>query len=492
MKQRTKHNSAAADRVVAATAGADNWKTWAGRSHGGDDFEVLDLFRGFRRSLHAKFVVGTVPKQCPVCFCQEADEWHWTSSCHHVVCMDCFRAYAKNQVNDPEHSGPLKCPCCPQALRKSDAIVALAGDEDVIKAWDNKIRNQLLRALPSYRSCPRCSGNSTNHDTEEETNNTYTRQGGGFVTPACLTPQYEERRSDALGIIKWGGIGTLLATFFIYISMAHYVSNYPSRSIAVDVFFLLTPLYVIFGKGVNVTQRWVMQRARAALFRPILVECPCCNLEFILPASAETIHDEETKKWMDDNSRRCPSCSAPITKISGCNHMKCSHCQAQFCWACMRLRTSCGAYNCRNGGRNAIPNENAQNNGRLGNNANEGSILARLDHILEREPVQLQLKDGILIFTSLFLRDAQVIQTLVDVFVRVLSILLTTEFFTFCVLVFTMYSMIKRNTHLEMNHHHRRRRRQVGPEIDHPMRPRNRRLEEAMVAEAIRRSLQDQ
>jgi hypothetical protein len=37
--------SAAADQIVAATAGKDSWKTFAGRNHGTDDFEVLDLSR---------------------------------------------------------------------------------------------------------------------------------------------------------------------------------------------------------------------------------------------------------------------------------------------------------------------------------------------------------------------------------------------------------------------------------------------------------------
>merc|ERR1712218_383779 len=29
--------------------------------------------------------------------------------------------------------------------------------------------------------------------------------------------------------------------------------------------------------------------------------------------------------------------------------MKCRSCRADFCWACMKLGTKCGAYNCHNG-----------------------------------------------------------------------------------------------------------------------------------------------
>jgi hypothetical protein len=136
-----KRRSSAADQVVAATAGQDTWKTFAGRTHGTDQFEVLDLFRGMKRSLHHHFIAsppssGTV---CPVCFCEpdQPDGWHITW-CGHVVCKDCLHQYAFSQVQDKEHRGPLKCPVCPQVLRRRDAIVALGGNSELISQWDTK------------------------------------------------------------------------------------------------------------------------------------------------------------------------------------------------------------------------------------------------------------------------------------------------------------------------------------------------------------------
>jgi len=40
------------------------------------------------------------------------------------------------------------------------------------------------------------------------------------------------------------------------------------------------------------------------------------------------------KRWILKNSRPCPSCKAPIEKTEGCNHMVCSSCRHEFCWAC--------------------------------------------------------------------------------------------------------------------------------------------------------------
>ena len=49
---------AAADAVIAATAGEDSWKTWAGRTHGDATFEWMDIWRGCKRTVE-KENVGT-------------------------------------------------------------------------------------------------------------------------------------------------------------------------------------------------------------------------------------------------------------------------------------------------------------------------------------------------------------------------------------------------------------------------------------------------
>jgi len=42
--------------------------------------------------------------------------------------------------------------------------------------------------------------------------------------------------------------------------------------------------------------------------------------------------------WMEQNAKRCPSCSAGIEKNDGCDHMTCKRsaggCGAEFCWRC--------------------------------------------------------------------------------------------------------------------------------------------------------------
>ncbi len=58
--------------------------------------------------------------------------------------------------------------------------------------------------------------------------------------------------------------------------------------------------------------------------------------------------DEQLEEWLRSDSglrKRCPSCSAPIEKISGCNKVTCTQCQANICWVCLEyFLTENGCY----------------------------------------------------------------------------------------------------------------------------------------------------
>eukprot|EP00536_Pseudo-nitzschia_multiseries_P019116 jgi/Psemu1/59000/gm1.59000_g len=276
-----------ADRVVAATAGRENWQTWAGRKHGTEDFEYLDVFRGMKRTFNDRFrskvpVAGTT---CPVCFCEPDDPSMWyVTWCGHGICKDCLAQYAASQVGDQEQSGPLTCPVCLKTLRERDAFAALtAGDNrnELIEKWDLKTRNQLLRAIPSFRTCPKCGGSDS--------------IGGGFVTPDCLAPQHDERRQAATQILMNRNVGLLglLVSYFVLVGIIH--SN-KSPSVRLDFYCMILPLSVFF-KLAMAMHFWLAGMAKKELLRPIAVECPCCDEKFVLPTESAHLADEETSKW---------------------------------------------------------------------------------------------------------------------------------------------------------------------------------------------------
>ena len=398
--------------MIAATAGRDTWQTWAGRNDGTESFEYLDVFRGIKRSI-SHSLQSKVPKKgtpCPICFCEpDANEspssfWHVTW-CGHAICKDCLGQYAKSQVEDREQMGPLKCPVCLKILRKQDAVVAMmAGKQndssgDLIKQWDDKIRDQLLRAIPSFRSCPKCGGSGI---------------GGGFVTPECLGPQHQERRDQAIQILLTRNY-TYVALVFAYMILIGTIAKTKSPSAYLDLFSMLMPIYV-FAKAGMAVNFLLARRAREALFRSISVECPCCDETFVLPAESKQFADEETSRWVQTNTRPCPSCSVPISKAGGCNHVRCSNCGANFCWACMRLRTACQAYRCQNGApyRNAsLLDVDSQPVPRLQALRSDGSVLTYIDYILNnRVCPELRFGDGLLLMACLIARHSQITQFL--------------------------------------------------------------------------------
>jgi hypothetical protein len=44
--------------------------------------------------------------------------------------------------------------------------------------------------------------------------------------------------------------------------------------------------------------------------------------------------EKQYLEWILANAKNCPTCNVPISKISGCNHMKCKRCGSDFCWIC--------------------------------------------------------------------------------------------------------------------------------------------------------------
>lgn len=65
--------------------------------------------------------------------------------------------------------------------------------------------------------------------------------------------------------------------------------------------------------------------------------CSKCQMQVILGNHVCDPDVLETVRYMETTSKPCPSCGVRIHKISGCNQMFCTSCNASFDWRTMRL-----------------------------------------------------------------------------------------------------------------------------------------------------------
>ncbi|OCT87775.1 hypothetical protein XELAEV_18021473mg [Xenopus laevis] len=45
----------------------------------------------------------------------------------------------------------------------------------------------------------------------------------------------------------------------------------------------------------------------------------------------------KSSKWLNTNTKQCPSCRANVQKVDGCNQMCCARCKQNFCWRCFSV-----------------------------------------------------------------------------------------------------------------------------------------------------------
>ena len=68
--------------------------------------------------------------------------------------------------------------------------------------------------------------------------------------------------------------------------------------------------------------------------------CFNCLKDWHNEKPCDTKVDNSFEKWRDSlRVRRCPKCKMFIEKNEGCNHIKCTNCEYEFCWLCMNEYT---------------------------------------------------------------------------------------------------------------------------------------------------------
>lgn len=77
----------------------------------------------------------------------------------------------------------------------------------------------------------------------------------------------------------------------------------------------------------------------------ICAQCRQTKAAYVDPDHECKEEDVESVKFLRRDSKPCPSCGAPIHKISGCSHMWCTACHTAFNWSTMKIMNAARAHN---------------------------------------------------------------------------------------------------------------------------------------------------
>ncbi|CAB9522464.1 RING finger protein [Seminavis robusta] len=352
------------NEVLAATAGVDSWRTFAGRTTGGEGFQLMDLARAFVKTVtQQQPPAGT---ECPVCY-EVPEEWNIVSSCGHATCIDCFHAYAASQVADPAHHGFLRCPACPCPLRTKDAVKAIGNNPEALALWDARLRDQALKRMSGFRLCPNCGNRNSNETTNDDGSNNNNNnnnaandnnqsngvagegQGrgvmsttaeykpltcGGFATAECLAGRSKQLHSFLSRCLAVAVLSLAVLVEFFRRQYLHDVFVKTTFLACSFVFHLM--LCDTANRFLN--ERKILDDAaeeghleRMAGKR--VVSCPGCDVNFSLASEGS---DASSEEWIKKHTRNCPGCNVVLTKARGCSHMRCTQCGVHFCWKCMK------------------------------------------------------------------------------------------------------------------------------------------------------------
>ena len=67
--------------------------------------------------------------------------------------------------------------------------------------------------------------------------------------------------------------------------------------------------------------------------------CRLCFMDHGEKSCRDKYDEMSSYEWLSTNTKECPNCKARIVKNGGCSHMRCLHCQYEFCWICMNKYT---------------------------------------------------------------------------------------------------------------------------------------------------------
>lgn len=228
--------------------------------------------------------------------------------CDHSLCMHCFKEYAQRALK--EDLTKLQCPQCPQVMIKDHAIMPIA-EVKAILFKEGLTREDLLHVLTEEEYI---------EYNKQRMDSTFQKFNQMFPIassqcPRCLFWLFHDDADDLLMRCN----NCSLAYCFACNHSWHGTTNdcgAPVHVIPLPIVIMLIdenqPKYLMDQYG----KRYGHKTLRLAI--------------------KDELDMREMRRMVEesDDIMLCPKCEMAVTKLDGCNKMKCQICQQNFCYLC--------------------------------------------------------------------------------------------------------------------------------------------------------------
>ncbi|XP_075712664.1 E3 ubiquitin-protein ligase RNF14-like [Rhinoderma darwinii] len=232
-----------------------------------------------------KKVFDGKPFLCNICFMEKlGGECTHFKDCQHVYCKNCLKDYFEIQIKD----GQVHALNCPEPKCTSVATPAqvkhLVG-EQLFNRYDRLLFQSSLDLMADVIYCPR---------------------------PSCQMPVIKDPQ-ETMGFCS--------------------VCQYAFCVLCKMTFHGVSPCKLTAEKLLELKEEYLAAEEEEKR-----------QLEKRYGDLRNAIEELKNREWLEENSKPCPHCEAPIEKIDGCNKMICTSCKQYFCWLCLKILSQTNPY----------------------------------------------------------------------------------------------------------------------------------------------------